>query len=92
MLLGNDYRWFLIELLVFDFSSNFTGPACNNFQFLTPHRTCQLCIKKDCNQAKDLINMVSVTMEGLWMVSDRIIDFRFFVKFHRYGPTIIFSF
>ena len=36
--------------------------------------------------------MVSVTLEGLWMVSDRIADFQFFVKFHRSGPAIIFSF
>ena len=26
------------------------------------------------------------------MVSDRIVDFRFFVKFHRSGPAIIFNF
>ena len=26
------------------------------------------------------------------MASDRIVDFRFFVKFHRSGPAIIFSF
>ena len=47
------------------------------------------------NQAKiyqDLIKMVSITLEGLWMVSDRIVNFRFFVKFHRSGPAIIFSF
>ena len=31
--------------------------------------------------------MVSVTLEGLWMVSDRIVDFRFFVKFFRSGPA-----
>ena len=36
--------------------------------------------------------MVSVTLEGLWMVSDGIVDFRFVVKFHRSGPAIIFSF
>ena len=30
--------------------------------------------------------MVSITLERLWMVSDRIVDFRFFVKFHRSGP------
>ena len=36
--------------------------------------------------------MVSVTLEGLWMVSDGIVDFRFFVKFHKSGPAIIFSF
>ena len=26
------------------------------------------------------------------MVSDKIVDFRFFVKFHKSGPAIIFSF
>ena len=36
--------------------------------------------------------MVSITLEGLWMFSDRIVDFQFFVKFHRSGPAIIFSF
>ena len=35
---------------------------------------------------------MSVTLEGWWMVSDRIVDFRFFVKFHRSGPAIIFRF
>ena len=36
--------------------------------------------------------MVSITQEGLWMFSDRIDDFLFFVKFHMSGPAIIFSF
>ena len=36
--------------------------------------------------------MVCVTLEGLWMVSNRIVDFRFFVKFHRSGPGIFFCF
>ena len=36
--------------------------------------------------------MVYITLEGLWMFSDRIVDFQFFVKFHMSGPTIIFSF
>ena len=49
-------------------------------------------LKKAPNQAIDLIKMVSVTPEGLWIVSYRILDFRFFVKFHRSGPTKIFSF
>ena len=47
------------------------------------------------NQAKlyqDLIKMVSITLEGLWMFSDRIVDFQFFDKFHRSGPAIIFNF
>ena len=35
--------------------------------------------------------MMSVTLERLWLVCDRIIDFRFFVKFHRSGPAIIFN-
>ena len=36
--------------------------------------------------------MVSITLEGLWMFSDRIVDFQLFIKFHRSGPAIIFSF
>ena len=69
--------------------------TCNNFQFLNYHGTCQLCINKVGKQAKidqDLIKMVSITLEGLWMVSDRIVNFQFFIKFHRSGPAIIFSF
>ena len=64
----------------------------NNFQFLNYHTACKLCIKKGPNQAKDLINMVSVTLEVLRMISDRIVDFWYFVKFHRSEPAIIFSF
>ena len=33
-----------------------------------------------------------VTLEGLCMVSDKIVDFRFFVKFDRSRPAIIFNF
>ena len=36
--------------------------------------------------------MVSITLEKLWMFSDKIVDFQFFVKFHRSGPVIIFNF
>ena len=36
--------------------------------------------------------MVSITRERLWMFSERIVDFEIFVKFHRSGPAIIFSF
>ena len=36
--------------------------------------------------------MVCATLEGLWMVSDWIVDLRFFLKFHRSGPARIFSF
>ena len=54
-----------------------------------------LWIKKALNQSKiyqGLIKMVDITLEGLWMFSDRIVDFQFFVKFHRSGPAIIYSF
>ena len=44
------------------------------------------------NLAKDLINMVCATVEGLWMVSDRIVNFPFFIQFDRSGPAIICSF
>ena len=36
--------------------------------------------------------MVCVTLERLLMVSVRIVDFRFFAKFHKSGPAIIFRF
>ena len=36
--------------------------------------------------------MVCVTLKGLWMIADRIVDFRCFVTFHKSGPAIIFSF
>ena len=48
--------------------------------------------KKTPKQAKDFFDMVSLSLEGLSMFSDRIVDFWFFVKFHRSGPAIIFSF
>ena len=65
---------------------------CNNFQFLNYHGACSLSIKKAPNQPKDLIKMVSVTLEGLWMVSDRIADFQFYVKFHRSAKCNNFQF
>ena len=61
-------------------------------RFLNYKGACYLRIKKAPNQAKHLINMVCVNLEWLWMVSDRINDFRFFVKFHKSGLAIIFSF
>ena len=96
VLLWKDYGWFLIELSIFDFSSNFTGPDLQKFSVFELSRS-MLVIqsKKVPNQAKidlDFIKMVSITLEGLWMVSDRIVDFRFFLKFHRSGPAKIFSF
>ena len=36
--------------------------------------------------------MVSITLEGLCMVSDKIFDFQFFIKFRMSGPAIIFRF
>ena len=31
------------------------------------------------------MNLVFVTLEGLWIISDKIVDFRFFFKFHSSG-------
>ena len=36
--------------------------------------------------------MVSITLERLWMFSVRIVDFQFFVKFHKSGSAKVFSF
>ena len=59
-----------------------TGPAIIfSFGTITEHVS-----KNVPNQAKiyqGLIKMVSISLEGLWMFSDRIVDFQFFVKFHR---------
>ena len=74
-----NYGWLLIELSIFDFSSNLTGP---DLQYLSASELSQSMLvihQKHPNQAKDLINMVCVTLEELWMVSDRIVDFRFLV-------------
>ena len=86
--------WMVSDRIVnFRFFDKFrrSGPAII-FSSWTDYGACKLSIKKAHNQAKDLIKMVSITLEGLWMVSDRIADFQFFVKFHRSGPAIIFSF
>ena len=80
------------ELSILYFSSKFTGPDLQEFSVFKYHGACELSIKKAPNQAKDLIKIVSVTLEGLWMVSDTIVDSLFFVKFHRSGPPIIFNF
>ena len=93
-LLWKDYGCFLIELSIFKFSSNFTGPDLQ-YNFWTIMEYVSYASKKAPNQATiylDLIKLVSITLEGLWMFSDRIVDFEFFVKFHMSGPAIISSF
>ena len=82
---------FSCRIVVFRFFVKFHKSAII-FTFWTITEHVSYASKKAPNQAKDLINMVSVTLEGLWMVSDRIFDFRSFVKFHRSRPVIIFSF
>ena len=47
-------------------------------RFLYYKGACYLCIKKAPNQAKDLINMVCVTLEGLWMIANGIVDISIF--------------
>ena len=86
--------WMVSDRIVnFQFFIKFhrSGPAIIfSFWTITEHVS-----KNVHNQAKiyqDFIMTVSFTLEGLWMVSDRIVDFRFFVKFHRSRTAIIFSF
>ena len=62
------------------------------FSFWTIMENVSYPSKKVPNQAKDLTKKVIVTLEGLLIVSDRIVNSRFFDKFHRSGPAIIFSF
>ena len=77
-----DYGWILIDWQISIFRQISQVRICNNVQFFNYHGARYLSIKKPPNQAKDLIKMVSVTPEGLWMISYRIVDVRFFVKFH----------
>ena len=79
--------WFFIKF-------HRSGPA-KIFSFRTITEEVSYQSKKVPNQAKidlDFIKIVSITLEGLWMVSDRIVDFQFFVKFHRSRPAKIFNF
>ena len=65
----------MIELSILNFSSNFTGP---DLQVLELSRSMLVLHQKAPNQAKiyqDLIKMVSITLERLWMFSVRIVDF-----------------
>ena len=73
------YARFLIELSIVNFFSNFTGQELQNFSFIELSQSILVMHQKDPNQAKDHINMVSVTLEVLRMISDRIVDFRFFI-------------
>ena len=84
------------RLMIFDLFVTFhrSGPA-KFFRFWTITVHVSYPSKKVYNQAEiyqDFIKRVSITLEGLWMVSDRIVHFQFFVKFHRSGPAKIFSF
>ena len=88
VLLWKDYVWFLIEMSIFDFSSNFTGRDMQYFQFLISHWTCQLCIKKAPKQAKDFFNMVIVSLEELSMFSDRSVDFLIFRQISQVRPDL----
>ena len=93
VLLWKDYGWLLRDFRFF-VKFHRSGPAII-FNFFNHHGVSELSIKKAPYQAKiyqDLIKKMSVTLERLWLVCDRIIDFRFFVKFHRSGPAIIFNF
>ena len=83
-----------IELSIFDFSSNFTGPDLQKFSVFELSRNMLVINQKRIPSKidQDVMKMVSITPEGLWMVSVRIADFWFFVKFYRSGPAKMFSF
>ena len=88
-----DYGWFLIELSIFNFSSNFTGPdLLTIFSFWTLTEHVSYASKKLLIKQKTSSTWWGFLWRELWMVSDRIVDFQFFVKFHRSGPALIFSF
>ena len=83
VLFWKDYRWFFWCNCRFSIFGQISQVrTCNNFQFLNYHGACKLSIKKAPNQAK-------IYQDLIIMVSDRIVHFRFFVKFHRSGPAIV---
>ena len=81
-----------MKLSILYFSSNFTGLELQWFSVFELSWSILVTHQKAPNQAKDFIKEVRVTLEGLWIVFDRIIKSRFFVKFHTSGPAIIFCF
>ena len=92
VLLWKDYGCFLIELSIFNFSQVRTW---NTFQFIYYHKLVSYGSKKlliNPRFVRTSSRWWVLLWKKLWMVSDKIIDCRFFVKFHRSGPAIIFSF
>ena len=82
--------WILSDRIV-DFSSNFTVSDLHYFSVFELLWSMLVVHQIAPNQAKDFIKMMNVTRERLWMVSDTVVDSRFFVKFHKSEPAIIFS-
>ena len=84
VLLWKDFGWFQIELLIFNFFVKFHRSGSEKiFSFWTITEQVSYQSKKVPNQAKidlDFKKMVSITLEGFWMVSDRIVDFQFFCQ------------
>ena len=68
-----------------------SGPAII-FRFWSTTEHVSYASKKALKEEKHLINMLCVPLEGLWIISDRTVHFRFFVKFHRSGRAMFFSF
>ena len=89
----NDFRFFVkfhkSGLSVFDLPWRmFVMNVC----YASKKLECLLCIKKAPKDQKHLINMVCVALKGLWMISDKILDFQLLVKFHLSGCAIILRF
>ena len=64
--------------------------TCKNFHLLNYHRECQFCIKN----ARNGFRRPHQHGECFFgcTFSDRIIDFRYFLRFHSSEPAIIFSY
>ena len=63
-----------------------SGPAII-FIFSTITEHVSKNVPNQANFYQDFIITVSFTLEGIWMVSDKIFHFQFFIKFHRSGPA-----
>ena len=88
---------FSYRIVDFQFFVKFyrSGRTCNNFQFLKYHEHVSYGSKKLLIKPRFVRTSSRwwvLLWKKLWLVSDKIVDFLFFVKFHRSGPAIIFSF
>ena len=92
MLLWKDYVWFLIKLSIFDFLWNLTGPDMQKFSGLELAKSMIVIHQKSSKSSKRSHQHGECYSGRIMDGFLRIVDLRFFIKFHRSRPAIIFNF